>query len=63
MTLICPVCDTEFSSPILAECRTRGERVYCPRGHNLDWIPTQCLKPAEVQVSELERLYQLEVSD
>ena len=62
MTLTCPVCDTEFSSPILEECQRLGKLIFCPRGHKIKFLPVQSRHPVEVQVAILERLYAIEVS-
>ena len=54
--MTCPVCNVEFSTPYTREAWDQGLSVWCPKGHKLDFVPTQTLQPVEDQVEELERM-------
>jgi hypothetical protein len=57
--MTCPVCQTEFDSPILKEISKQGGEVFCPLGHKLRFVTFWSLQLVETQIEELEQLYAL----
>ena len=58
MTVFCPICGVQFSSPVISFRHNDGESLWCPNGHVLRFR-----EPAERALAEREAQAKREAED